>query len=237
MKIKFFSVLALSFGLIGFIAVPATAQAADVPTYTPPDLGAPSSGRVGGGTRGLSRGVEGYARLYALEPGDLGLTLQAQPVLYWALSGPVQEPIEITISHADPKLAETMPSLLETRIESPGAGIHALNLKDYKVSLEPGVEYNWFVSIVIDPKQRSKDVLAVGAIMRATADSRPAVCVADKRADQPLGHVYAECGVWYDSLAEVSQGIAANPADQALHQARVALLKQVDLADAAELDK
>lgn len=235
-KLRQLSLFALSLSLGGVLGLPPSVQAEDAPTFTPPMLGAPKDGRVGGGTRGVSRGAPGQARLYALEPGGLGLTLQEQPTLYWAISEQVKDPIEITISHAQPESATAMAPLLETRIEPPAAGIHALSLKDYKVSLQAGVEYEWFVTIVLDPKQRSKDIIAMGTIMRIAPDSKEAACVEAKKA-KSLTHAYAECGVWYDTMAEVSQQIAANPADQSQREARVSLLKQVDLADAAALDK
>jgi hypothetical protein len=235
MKIKQYSLslfaLCLSLG-----GLSADVRAEDTPAFKPPELGAPNS-RVGGGTRGLSRGVQEPVWLYALAPDNVGLTLQEQPTLYWAISTQVKEPIEITINHANPESAAAMMPLLETRIEAPAVGIHALSLKEYEVKLAPGVEYEWFISIVYDAKQRSKDITAKGMIMRVAPDSQEAGCVTRKKASLSLTQAYTECGLWYDTLAEVSQQIAANPGDQSLHGARVVMLQQAHLPGAAALDK
>src|SRR5580765_4367948 len=64
------------------LATPAAAQQGDEPEYNPPSRGAPA-GRVGGGTRGLR-----VLPLAALAPDHTGLTISAQPALYYFLPSP-----------------------------------------------------------------------------------------------------------------------------------------------------
>src|SRR3954464_13273604 len=60
------------------LAAPLAAQEPDdSPEYVPPPRGAPT-GRIGGGTRGLQA-----LPLTALAPNHAGLTISAQPVLYY----------------------------------------------------------------------------------------------------------------------------------------------------------
>ena len=90
------------------------------PVYIPPKLGAPS-GRVSGGTRGvdLDRPV-----LSVLVPDHTGLTIHAQPTLYWYVSQPLTRPISVKI------VSDSLSTpLLDATIVPPiPAGILALRL-------------------------------------------------------------------------------------------------------------
>jgi hypothetical protein len=49
--------------------------------------------------------------------------------------------------------------------------------------------------------------------------------------------VYAQSGLWYDAVDEISKLIYANPADGALREQRASLLAQAGLAHAAAYDR
>ncbi|MDH3378499.1 MAG: DUF928 domain-containing protein, partial [Gammaproteobacteria bacterium] len=49
--------------------------------------------------------------------------------------------------------------------------------------------------------------------------------------------VYAESGVWYDAIDQLSRLISANPVDRTLRDQRAALLKGVGLQEAADHDR
>ena len=51
-----------------------------------------------------------------------------------------------------------------------------------------------------------------------------------------LPYLYAENGVWYDSLDELSQSIQKKPADKKLRKVRASLLKQGGLKSVAAFD-
>jgi hypothetical protein len=190
--------------------------------------GAPAS-RVGGGTRG-TRDAE--LVLCVLAPDHTGLTTLAQPTLYWFVSEPPSAPVEISLLAGDaekPVLTRTLPA-------STGAGVHALDLSRLGVTLKPGTEYEWFVSVMHDPAQRSKDVTAGGTIQRVPLEPaiRAEASAAGERGS-PL--VYARAGLWYDAIAGLSRLIDRNPRDEALRSQRAALLEQVNLPAAAAYDR
>lgn len=201
-------------------------------TYRPPLRGAPAT-RVGGGTRSVgARPVT----LNVLAPNETGFTTRDNPTVYWYVSESLTNPVELTITTTEP-LKDATPPALEITIQPPIAkGVHAVRLGDHGVTLKPGVEYQWFVAVVANPAQRSSDVVAGGAIQRiANAD---AVQMRLKQAPQQrLAAVYAESGIWYDAIDELSRQISANPADAKLRQQRAALLEQVGLRDAAAFDR
>jgi hypothetical protein len=206
----------------------AVAQLADIVTYTPPKRGAPG-GREGAGTRGLQT----LPILAVLTPKDhTGLTVQEQPVLYWYLSQETQHPVDIILTDR-----QSVKPLLETRLQPPlQPGIQLVRLADYHIRLAPGVAYKWSVSLVTDPSQHSRDIVTAGTIERIDLpdELRSQLGQADKRASARL---YATAGLWYDTIATLSELIDAVPQDTTLRQQRATLLDQEGLTEAAAYDR
>jgi hypothetical protein len=198
---------------------------APVPVYTPPKRGAPG-GRIGGGTRGTQREV---FILSVLAPDHSGFTTSEQPSLYWFISSSTSLPVEITVM--DPQGVQP---ILETRLASPvTAGVHPIRLSDFNVRLVPGAAYRWFVSVVPDADRRSKDITAGGAIERVEMPEGLKAKVA-QAAKSDLPSLYGEAGLWYDTIAAISELIDAAPQDQSLRKQRTALLSQVGLTGITE---
>ena len=213
--------------VVFILAMPLSVSAADAngPVYQPPKRGAPG-GRVGGGTRGTTREV---FVLSVLAPDHSGLTTSEQPSLYWFISKETSLPVELTVM--DPQGVQP---ILETRLPAPiTAGVHRIRLSDFNVHLAPGAAYRWFVSVVPDADRRSKDITAGGAIERVEMPEGLKAKVAQApKSDLPS--VYAEAGIWYDTVTAISELIEAAPQDQALHKQRTALLSQVGLTGITE---
>jgi hypothetical protein len=91
--------------------------------------------------------------------------------------------------------------------------------------------YEWSVAAVIDPQQRDRDLVSVGALERARPPEPP------RRAAASTPDALARQGVWYDAIAQLSEAIAARPRDASLRARRAALLDQVGLAHAASYDR
>ena len=195
--------------------------------YQPPrGLGAPSAGRrVGGGTRGTNKSVP---ILSVLAPGHTGLTVREQPDLYWFASDVVTNPVELTLT-----LEKGDTPLLEKRLPVPiKAGIQKVCLSDYGVKLIPGERYTWSIALVLDPKRRSKDIIAVGAIERV---ERADINLAAAPTTEAF-YRFAADGLWYDAVMVISELIETAPADLALRKHRVDLLNQVDLPEVGNFD-
>jgi hypothetical protein len=163
----------------------------------------------------------------ALAPDHPGRTTEAQPSLYWYLSRPTPRDIEVTVIESS-----AVKPLLEKKLPAPGqAGVQRINLAEHGVTLETGKRYQWFVSLVLDPQARSKDIVAGGVIERVAA---PAGL---QDADRTRAQALAQHGLWYDALNAISEQIAANPADPRLRQHRAALLDQIGLTEVARLER
>jgi hypothetical protein len=169
--------------------------------------------------------------LSVLAPGHTGLTVREQPDLYWFASDVVTNPVELTLT-----LEKGDTPLLEKRLQVPThAGVQRVRLSDYGVKLIPGERYNWSISLVLDPKRRSKDVIAVGAIERVErANVDPAAFAAAPTTDS--FYRFAADGLWYDAVMTISELIETTPTDPALRKHRADLLDQVDLSEVGSFD-
>lgn len=202
-----------------------TAIKIKMPVYKPPLRGAPV-GRVGGGTRGVGSTMP---NLIALVPEHIGLTLKERPSLYWYLSKATEHFVEFTLIDDQAVLP-----LLEKRIgPSVQAGIHCIRLDDHDIRLSIGKPYKWFVALVPAPNHRSRDIIAGGII--ELVETPKAIEVKLSRANKTEHvYIYAESGIWYDSLAAISDLIDAEPNNAALRSKRASLLEQVGLSQVAD---
>lgn len=184
--------------------------------------------RVGGNPRGAPPSLPTVA---VLAPDHLGLTVSEQPQLFWYLSAPTTARIELIL--VDP--SRDAP-LVETVAAGDRAGIQSFRPGAHGVRLELGVQYEWSVAVVADPAQRSRDIIAAGAIMRIVPSAALGARLQAASAEIQSA-AYAGEGVWYDALGALAAEIAVRPGDRALRGRRAALLEQAGLAEAAAFDR
>jgi hypothetical protein len=212
MKRVLFLLLASSLGL------PLAAQQGEEPEYNPPSRGAPA-GRVGGGTRGLRT-----LPLAALAPDHTGLTISAQPALYYFVPG--NAGVRVVLRLASEPLAQP---LLEKDLPPPArTGIQKLDLKALGVTLAPGVEYRWTVS--------DARVNSTGFIRRIDPPGELSRKLSGVPAGRSRYSLLAREGVWYDALDEVSRAAEGEKAGTAGRH-RAALLEQIGLKDIAQHER
>jgi hypothetical protein len=89
---------------------------------------------------------------------------------------------------------------------------------------------------VVDPSQRSYDIISGGEIERVAQTSDLASQLRSV-GTQATPQAYAEAGIWYDALDGLSSQIGDRPNDAGLRQQRAALLAQVGLPGAAEYER
>ena len=212
---------------------PAIAQSAaplapgEEPAYKPPPRGAPG-GRVGGASRGTIKVTVPLPTIDLLAPdGHTGLTASVAPTLYFFMSRPSAWPTQFTISTP----AQPTP-ILEANIPAPRqAGIYAVRTANYHIHLEPSVVYTWSVSVILNPKARSRDIVASASLLRTAAD--PAIEAALQGAPPHRRAVLlAEAGLWYDAVAAAAEAAASDR-----HAALDALLNEVGLVEPARYSR
>ena len=161
--------------------------------------------------------------LRAMAPAYVGLTLQQSPVLYFYMSHTTSDPVRFTLADV-----RQISPVAEVLLPSPTrAGWWPIRLKDYNLVLQPEVEYRWYVAITTVPGDRSKDIVAGGAIECCPKDLDN---FWDGRGcEKALVIVYAKSGIWYDATACLMELIEANRQDPSLRRMRDDLLRQVGI--------
>jgi len=127
--------------------------------FVPIVIGAPVV-RVGGGSRG--------------ECGDIGedIMLDAKPLFWsdtptlnWSTNKAVSGTFVFKMGETPNKNWDFVKPLIDETFElSVQEGAQTLPLTDYKVTLKEGVEYEWFLSLVCDAENRSKDIIVGGTV-------------------------------------------------------------------------
>jgi len=156
---------------------------------------------------GAVRAAPGAAKVSARAPGDhTGLTLSRTPRLWWYLEQRTDLPVQLTI--VDGEAIEPL-----VRVELPGphaAGLHAFDLSAQGVTLAPGVDYRWFVSVVVDPDRPSRNPVSAGSL-RVAADADARRQTVSSAAAPARGNTLAELGLWYDAFDFYASLAAAHP--------------------------
>ena len=197
------------------------------PVYKPPPRGAPG-GRVGGASRGTIKATVPLPTIQLLAPDqNAGLTMSAEPTLYFFVSGPVSWRTQFTVS------APNVPQPIgEVDIPAPGgAGIYSVHTADYHVRLEPGVLYTWSISIILNPKSRSRDIVASATLLRTAPEPvlETALHAAPAKRRAAL---LAQAGIWYDAVTAAAETEASDR-----HAALDALMNEVGLVEPARYDR
>jgi hypothetical protein len=197
-------------------------SASPPPIYRPPMLSKPTR-TVGGGSRGVG---DTAPALYAIVPNHVAQSTSNQPSLFWYLDGvpPGSAKIELTLIDD-----EAVNPLIETTLKKPNRpGLYRIDLADYGVNLSPGKEYEWSVSIIMNPEDRSQDIMATGWIERVARSEDLSARLASEGEDRSV-HVFADEGLWYDALTALGDQMQRNPDDRELREVRSSLLRQVGL--------
>ena len=194
--------------------------------YQPPARGRPTH-TVGGATRGTGDKVP---VLFVVTPDHVGQTTSAQPSLFWYVDRVPDASVRIEFTLFD---EESIEPLVEKFLATPKrAGVHRIRLADYGVRLAKGSEYEWSVALILDPDDRSKDVLATGWIDRVETSAQLTSRLESEGRAQAAA-VYANEGLWYDAFSALSDQIDREPGNEQLRQYQTALLRQVGLEEAA----
>ena len=196
-------------------------------SYVPPSRGAPGGRLVGAASRGTSF-PNPLPVIYPIAPdGHAGQTTSSTPTLYFFVSEPITWLTQFTIS------AATQPNpIVEVDIPMPrAAGIYSVRTADYRVRLEPGVVYTWSVSAKLDPKSRSRDIVASASLLRTALDPGVEGALGTAPPSRRVG-LLAQAGLWYDAVAA-----AAETAAYDRRAALDSLMTQVGLIEAAKYDR
>ena len=150
----------------------------------------------------------------ALAPSP-ALTERAAPSLFWHVDGDPGGSVQVEFTLIE---VDAIEPLVEKTLAHPkGAGIRRIRLSELGVELAPEREYEWFVSLVPSPDNKSQDIVSGASIVRVAGPVS---------ADPQSAQAYAERGLWYDALDSLMDAVEANPNSSTIAAQRDSLLRQ-----------
>lgn len=209
------AILGLSSVLIAF--TPAEAR---ITFKAPASLGLPGR-RVAGAARDSQCLADtGSKRLTAIMPqSNVGLTTVANPVLlFYVPKTSTQAALELVI------LDENKNNVVTKQYYKPSGKAGVVSIPVTTASLETGKQYRWSFSVICNAKARSHDRVVEGAIKRIQPEAQLATQLKNANPQQ-LPHLYANAGIWQDSIATLARLRTSRPNDPELKADWEALLK------------
>ena len=102
------------------------------------------------------------------------------------------------------------------------------------VTLEEGVEYEWFIYVIPNPVERTGDLIA-----SATVRYQPLSAELNqlKKTTTDKYSFYATAGYWYDSIHSLAIQRQQNPNNADLKQQHIALITQANMPKVVDFIK
>jgi len=204
--------------------------------FKPPRRGIPGR-REGAGTRDPYACVQGNLRLTAIMPQtNLGLTTAVYPRFFWYSPRTRAKFAQFTLYEVDEATMENKISIYTSTFRISGtSGIASLPLPNttFLPPLTVGKDYHWSLALICNPDNREQNITVDGWVQRiAPAAAFTNQLGATKSQDLPT--LYANNGLWFDTVTTLAEQRCANPNDTSLAASWAQLLKSVKLDTIAE---
>jgi hypothetical protein len=199
--------------------------------FTSPDAEPPAR-RVGGGVRGNFESAQSCVtdtqkELTALLPkAEVSLTTQGYPMFFWYV--PPTSPAMIEFDLIDDTNGDI---IYQSKIKTDGeVGIISLSLPE-NTSLPPleiGKDYYWSFTILCDRLNWQVNP-SVEGLIRRVEPSANLVQALSQASGMERVRLYANSGIWHDTIAELATLRRSNPNDAQLMAEWEELLRSVEL--------
>ncbi|RCJ19646.1 hypothetical protein A6770_05755 [Nostoc minutum NIES-26] len=198
--------------------------------FKPPKVDAPEN-RRGGASRGDNCSLSSKSIKALLPANNLGLTVEKYPTFFVYIPPTSSHVVEFELHEGSKNQV-----VYKTRFIAPdNAGVVSLSLPNNKTvePLQIGKNYRWFFSVICNPEDSSENLLVQGWVQRIQP-SATLVSQLQKAAPRDRPRIYAEAGIWHETLTTLADLRYSNPQDLSLVTDWKELLKSVGLNDVAE---
>lgn len=201
--------------------------------FNPPRGRGISINRQGGATRGPEC-IQGNSTVTALVPASgVGATVAPYPTVFWYMPKSIAPEVQLVLENG--KQEEIYSAQYSLAKSSDGTvqgtpGVMSLPLPAYAnlPPLEIGQNYYWKLAVICDPTERSSDITIGGGIMRVKPSSTLAQNI-QRATPQERVALYADDGLWYETLETLVKLRRERPNDTDLTKAWNKLLNSVEL--------
>jgi hypothetical protein len=221
-KLSFQTVTIFSLALMAELALGLVLGTSAEAQFRPPNRGAPRT-TAGGATRSGSCITE-KAALTALVPkSKLALTTEARPTFFLYLPKTNAQSAEFTLKDVDEN------DIYRTTIPLTGqSGAVSFQLPADAPALEVGKDYQWFFNVVCQPSDRLRDDFVTAWIQRVEPD-QTLLSALNSAAPRQRPNIYAQAGIWQDTLAALTTLRRNRPSDPTLTEEWNSLLRSVGI--------
>jgi hypothetical protein len=183
--------------------------------------------RRDGGSRSNGSCLAGDRDLVALIPDKIvGMTASISPKLFFYVPETTEpKTLEFVLRNEDDKL------VYETFLAHNGrSGIVDLEIPaTIGSSLNSKPNYHWYLSMICNPQQRSRDIVVEGWMQRVKIDSQIRQQLTKANTLQQVA-IYQRQGLWYDALSILATSKATTPTP-AIAQKWTELLQSIGLPE------
>jgi hypothetical protein len=191
-------------------------------------VGSPRSA-IGGGTRGGSTSTVNHpSHLTVLSPqNNVVTTVSAQPTLFWYIPKTQAKSAEFVVYNNKEKL------VYQTTLALQGIpGVVKLSFPK-TLELKMGQEYDWTLTLNQSPENEEQNRSVGGTIKRTALTSAQKAQLALARQPLKQAEVYAEAGIWQETINILAQLRFDRPSDRNINAAWKELLESVELKEIA----
>lgn len=199
--------------------------------FKPPKVGAPEN-RKGGASRGSSCSSNRNSLKALLPESNIGLTVEKYPTFFVYIPPISTQLAEFELYEGN----KNSTIIYKTRFILPKTtGIFTFSLPNNNTlqPLEVGKSYHWFFSIICNPEDRSEDIYIEGWVQRIVP-SPALVSQLAKAAPRDRPALYAEAGIWHETMTTLAELRYSRPQDSTLVTDWEELLKSVGLSKFAK---
>ncbi|MEC4807135.1 MAG: DUF928 domain-containing protein [Jaaginema sp. PMC 1079.18] len=212
--------------------------------FNPPDRGAPPSTSAGG-SRGCATATTDASQPKALSVLSLKqhipLTLAAHPTFFFYVPSGLESTVEFSLHKFDVTRDRDTEKVYTIELSvPPEGGIISYQLPQTpQHALEVGQMYHWYVVVPCRDTALVEYDFSDGFIERTNADALPinlneGLANTDPSDAIALANLYAEAGVWHETLEYLAQARNANPQDTAIQARWQSLLNTANLGEYSE---
>jgi hypothetical protein len=192
-------------------------------------VGAPRTA-IGGGTRGgrLMSEVSLSSPLTVLSPqNNIVTTVSDQPTLYWYIPKTEAKSADFVVYNPEGKL------VYQTKVALEGIpGVVKLSLPR-TLGLKIGQEYDWTLTLEYNPENEEQYRSVGGKLKRTALTSTQKAQLALARQPLKQAEVYAQAGIWQETISILAQLHFDRPSDRNINAAWKELLESVELKEIA----
>jgi len=223
------TVIALSLALATELTVGLSFIPSAEAQFVPPNLGIPRT-TAGGASRNGTQCVVGQTALTALVPSSkTSLTTKERPTFFLYLPKTTAQVAEFTLKDVNDK------DIYRTTIPLMGqSGLVSFQLPEDAPTLAVGQAYQWYFNVICQPNDRLRDDFVTAWIQRVDPD-RNLLSALTRASARQRPNVYAQAGIWQDTLIELTTLQKARPTDSTIRDEWNSLLRSVGLSQIPQI--